>query len=94
MDEATLKDLAFKFRSSRDEKKGTGYFFSKKEKVSTHGQSNRKSSLSPFSPSMSERSELRRRQEERNLNGVKNLLGARPSPNTLQTITESGMPAP
>ncbi len=31
-------------------KRGTGYFFSKKEKVSTHGQNNRKSSLSPFSP--------------------------------------------
>jgi hypothetical protein len=30
---------------------------------------------------MSERSELRSRQEERNLNGVKNLLGARPFPN-------------
>ncbi len=66
-----------------NEKKGTGYFFSKKEKISTHGQNNRKSSLSPFSPSMSERSELRSRREERNLNGVKNLLGARPSPNIL-----------
>jgi hypothetical protein len=33
--------------------------------------------------SMSERSELRSRREERNLSGVKNLLGARPSPNTL-----------
>jgi hypothetical protein len=31
-----------------DEKKGTGYFFFKKEKISTHGQNNRKSSLSPF----------------------------------------------
>jgi hypothetical protein len=47
-----------------NEKKGTGYFFSKKEKVFTHGQNNRKSSLSPFSPSMSERSELRSRREE------------------------------
>ncbi len=69
------------FAKLGNEKKGTGYFFSKKENVSTHGQNNRKSSLSPFSSSMSERSELRSRREERNLNGVKNLLGARPFPN-------------
>jgi len=43
---------------------------------------------------MSEQSELCSRQEERNLNGVKNLLGARPFPNTLQTIAELGMPSP
>jgi len=67
----------------REEKKGTGYFFSKKEKVSTHGQNNRKSSLSPFSPSMSERSELRSRREERMENDVKNLKGARLYPKTL-----------
>ncbi len=71
---------------SRDEKKGTGYFFSKKEKVSTHGQNNRKSSLSPFSPSMSERRELRRRREERMENGVKNLKGARLFPKTFPTM--------
>ena len=37
---------------------------------------------SPFSPSMSERSELRRRREERMENGVKNLKGARLYPKT------------
>jgi hypothetical protein len=65
-----------------NEKKGTGYFFSKKEKVSTHGQNNRKSSLSPFSPSMFERSELRSRGEERMENGVKNLKEVRLLPKT------------
>jgi len=49
----------YSLRQARDEKKGTGYFFSKKKKVSTHGQNNRKSSLSPFSASMSERSVAR-----------------------------------
>jgi len=63
-------------RQARDEKKGTGYFFSKKEKVSTHGQNNRKSSLFPFSPSMSEQRELRSRREEQMENGVKNLKGS------------------
>jgi len=72
----------YSHRQAGHEKKGTGYFFSKKEKVSTHGQNNRKSSLSPFSPrqsravSMSERSELRSRREERMENGVKNLKGS------------------
>jgi hypothetical protein len=70
------------FAMQGNEKKGTGYFFSKKEKVSTHGQNNRKSSLSPFSPSMSERSELRRRREERMENGVKNLKGSEAVPKT------------
>ena len=37
---------------------------------------------SPFSPSMSERSELRSRREERMENGVKNLKGARLYPKT------------
>jgi hypothetical protein len=32
---------------------------------------------------MSEQGELRSRREEQDLNGVKNLLGARPFPNTL-----------
>jgi hypothetical protein len=73
----------YSHRHARNEKKGTGYFFSKKEKVSTHGQNNRKSSLSPFSPSMSEPRELRRRQEERMENGVKNLKGARLFPKTI-----------
>jgi len=35
----------YSLRHAREEKKGTGYFFSKKETVSTHGQNNRKSSL-------------------------------------------------
>jgi hypothetical protein len=38
--------------------------------------SSRKSSLSPFSPSMSEQGELRSRREERMENGVKNLKGS------------------
>jgi len=49
----TIQPSPCKGREKGEEKKGTGYFFSKKEKVSTHGQNNRKSSLSPFSPSMS-----------------------------------------
>jgi hypothetical protein len=42
----------------------------------------RKWGLAPFSPSMSERSELRRRREEQMENGVKNLKGARLFPKT------------
>ncbi len=60
MEDATLKDLAFKFCSSR-----------KVHEV------DRRVCLNPFM------GELRSRREERNLNGVKNLLGARPFPNTL-----------
>jgi len=60
MDEATLKDLAFKFLSSRG----------------VH-RVDRRVCLNPFM------GELCSRQEDRNLNGVKNLLGARPFPNTL-----------
>jgi len=41
-----------------------------------------KREASLFSPSMSERSELRRRREERMENGVKNLKGARLVPKT------------
>jgi hypothetical protein len=58
MDEATLKDLAFKFRSSRE--------------VEDRGVC-----LSPFM------GELRTRREERNTNGVKNLLLAKPFPKIL-----------
>jgi len=60
MGEATLKDLAFKFRSSRG----------------VHAV-DWQVCLNPFM------GELRSHREERNLNGVKNLLGARPFPNTL-----------
>jgi hypothetical protein len=42
---------------------------------------------------MFEQGELRSRREEWNLNGVKNLLGARPFPNTLKKITDFGMEA-
>ncbi len=38
--------------------------------------------LSPFSPSISERSELRKRREERRENSVENLKGARLYPKT------------
>jgi len=77
-----LRLRSHSLRHAREEKKGTGYFFSKKEKVSTHGQNNRKSSLSPFSPSMSEQRELRSRREERMENGVKNMKGAGLFPKT------------
>jgi hypothetical protein len=50
--------------------------------ISSWEKKGRKSSLSSFSLSMSERSELRRRREERMENGVKNLKGARLFPKT------------
>ncbi len=85
----------YSHRQAGSEKKGTGYFFSKKKKVSTHGQNNRKSSLSPFSPrsgpaSMSEQSELRRRREERMENGVINLKGVRLFTKTCALVKKEG----
>jgi len=65
MADVTLKDLAFKFRSSRE--------------VEDRGVC-----LSPF------RGELRTRREERDLNGVENLLGTKESPKTFPFLLRIG----
>jgi len=84
MDEATLKETLRQYSSK------TRYFCPKKNEARPHfltvfsPYSLRQAREPPSGPaSMFEQGELRSRREERNLNGVKNLLGAKPSPNTL-----------
>jgi hypothetical protein len=81
IDAATIEDLAFGVRSSRaKQKRGQSPFFIALEKRG----------LSPFLiASMSERSELRSRQEERMEMALKIRLGARLFPKTLAKQAKS-----